>query len=83
MPDQPPDTATATVDAGGDQRTLELPAGFVDLVREPDESAADVVPVSINAMRAGRRPEVRISALDPFADAIESVDIDRGVTDSR
>ena len=34
---------TVTVDAAGDRRTLELPAGFVDLIREPGESAADVV----------------------------------------
>lgn len=38
-----PDDVTVTVDAEGDRRTLELPAGFLDLIREPGESAADVV----------------------------------------
>ena len=38
-----PDDVTVTIDAEGDRRTIELPAGFVDIVREPDESAADVV----------------------------------------
>ena len=37
------DDVTVTIDAEGDRRTLEIPAGFVDLLREPGESAADVV----------------------------------------
>ena len=38
-----PDDVTVTIDAEGDRRTLEIPVGFVDLLREPGESAADVV----------------------------------------
>ena len=70
MPDQPSNNVTVTSDAEGDQRTLDLLKGFVDPIREPDESVADVVPVSINAMREGRCPKELIDALDSFADAM-------------
>lgn len=36
-------TIPISIAAGDDERTIELPAGFVELIREPDESAADVV----------------------------------------
>lgn len=42
MPDERA-TVTVTIHAEGDRRTLELPAGFVEFIREPGESAADVV----------------------------------------
>lgn len=42
MPDRNGDT-TVTIDAGGDRRTIELPTGFVEFIREPGETAADVV----------------------------------------
>lgn len=43
MADERGDSIAVTIDAEGDQRTLDLPAGFVDSIREPEESAADVV----------------------------------------
>lgn len=42
MPDRTGDT-TVMIEAAGDRRTIELPTGFVEFIREPGESAADVV----------------------------------------
>jgi hypothetical protein len=43
MPDSERETVTVTVDAEAESRTIELPAEFVEFIREPGESAADVV----------------------------------------
>lgn len=42
MSDRNGDT-TVTIEAAGDQRVIQLPTGFVEFIREPGESAADVV----------------------------------------
>lgn len=42
MSDRRGDT-TVTIEAAGDRRTIELPTGFVEFIRESGESAADVV----------------------------------------
>ena len=73
MPDQPSDIVTVTIDAGGDQRTLELPAGFVDLVREPDESAADVVADLVLLSGAQRTYEAVHFSEGGVPDEIEAV----------
>lgn len=74
MPDQPPDTVTVTVDAEGDQRTLDLPEGFVDLVREPGESAADVVADLVLLSGAQRTYEAVHFSEGGVPDEVEAVD---------
>lgn len=74
MSDDGGTTVTVSIDAEGDERTLDLPAGFVEFIREPDESAADVVADLVVFSGAQRTYEAVHYSEGELPEAINEID---------
>ncbi len=67
------ESVTVSIRAGGDERTVELPAGFISYLEEPGESAADVIADLVLFSAAQRTYEVVHFSEGGVPDEIEAI----------